>query len=165
MARKRTKEPYYLTEEAKDTIVAVLLKQGVSQRDVALQLGMPAGTLSARLHGTIGISPIQAITLYDALEKPDELKFLHSYGTSRPGDESITRFFVKNKDEQSIGGRLDQILSFVKPKEDSEDHYDPMLKPYFMEIQSTYVAGDRVGKLAILNGLDEIIRKYADVGT
>ncbi|MEK6920968.1 MAG: helix-turn-helix transcriptional regulator, partial [Nanoarchaeota archaeon] len=73
MKRRRQKQPYFLTKEARDKLKTVIYQSEMTQKEVAVKLGMPPGTLSARFNATISIGRDQAETLYDALGKPTSL--------------------------------------------------------------------------------------------
>ncbi len=155
-------QSYFLTKEGREAILQVLSERRMSCKELARQLGMISGTLSARLHAHICTPAIVAEKIYDLLESPADLLFLTQYATRQPAELYVPRFFMtenitvetKRRELESLERKLAEITS-------AYTKYENILQPYFTEIDLAFKGADRLGKLEMLNGLDQLITKYA----
>ena len=162
----KASQSYFLTKEGREAILQVLSERRMSCRELATQLGMIPGTLSSRLHAHICTPTIVAEKIYDLLESPADLLFLTQYATRQPVELYVPHFFTrenitvetKRRELESLERKLAEKLA-----ETGSAHttYENILQPYFTEIDLAFKGADRLGKLEMLNGLDQLITKYA----
>ena len=167
MRKKRILNRYFIASEGNGEIRKAIVQRGMHCSDFARAIVMNTGTLSSKLNGNITLSREEAEKMYRVLGNPSEITFLHAYATSQSEALYSPHFLTKkDKDTQrreeyeSLEARLKRVVISALEQRESQHDYDNMLTLYFTEINISYSKGDRVTKLELLKGLDQLITKY-----
>ena len=167
MRKKRITNRYFIASEGNDEIRKAIVQRGMRCSDFARAIVMNLGTLSSKLNGNITLSREEAEKMYRVLGNPSELTFLQAYATSQSEALYSPHFLTKidknaqrREEYESLEARLKRVVISALEREAKSD-YDDVLTLYFIEINTSYNQGDRVTKLELLKGLDQLITKYA----
>ncbi len=169
MRKKRITNRYFIASEGNDEIRKAIVQRGMRCSDFARAIVMNLGTLSSKLNGNITLSREEAEKMYRVLGNPSELTFLQAYATSQSEALYSPHFLTRidknaqrREEDESLEARLRKVvISALEQREVKlQPDYDDVLTLYFIEINKSYSQGDRVTKLELLKGLDQLITKY-----